>query len=153
MIIEYDEFYFEICTPSETHDAHNVPIALKLIENNLKLWECNLRGLWKDEFERETPILKRIWEMHEEGDYFQQTLKRHNYELHPHTSYTAIFHLMVQNNSLKLDFINNIYSTSKLNWLNMGYLIAPEATNVWAKQVKAKFAIYCEDEQRYKLIL
>lgn len=119
---------------------------------SLKVWECFLCSLWKNEYVRETPELKRIWEMHVEGDYYQWSLDRCNYELHPHVSYTSWFHDMIRINRNLFPFINNIYSTSKLSWL-MNYPVKPDSINFWKKQVDKGLAIYIEEEQRFKALI
>lgn len=119
----------------------------------LELWNCLLMGLWEDEYVKETEDLKRCWDLHEEGDYFQQTITRLDQELLPHTTLTAVFHEIIRNNRADFNLINNIYSTSTLNWLSLGYNIYPQATQFWTKQVENGFAERIEDELRFKAIL
>jgi len=113
------------------------------------LWECELEALWRDQSVRETEDLKRVWALHNEGDYFQQTLIRHNLKRDPHVSYTAMFHDTVRAHHQDVPFILNIFSTSTLSWLSLGYQIYPGAIRFWKRQVEKGVARYIESEQRY----
>lgn len=121
-------------------------------EAKIEVWNCTLKGLWEDEYEKETPDLRRCWDLHQEGDYFQQTITRLDTSL-PNISFTAIFHEIIRNNRIDFDFINNIYSTSTLSWLSMGYNIYPQAVNFWTTQVENGFAEKIENESRFRAIL
>jgi hypothetical protein len=150
MEILYGEFLFV----TDDSDPFKVHVSLMLAANPVEvLWECGLDALWEDDSVRPTPDLRRVWDMHSEGDYYQQTLQRHNRELHPHLSYTAVFHEMIRNNRTNLKFIRNIYSTSSLDWLSMGYRIYPLALQFWQIQEQGGYATYVVDEQRYRAVL
>jgi hypothetical protein len=149
--IEFNGVFFHF-NHEDTHNIH-VKICVSDNINSEILWECHLQGLWEDDSIRENDDLRRIWDMHNEGDFFQQTLIRHNRELHQGISYTAWFHEMILQNREALTFISNIYSTSNINWLTMGYTINPVATNVWNIQVQNNIAEYNEAEGRYRLLL
>lgn len=122
MTIVYNDFAFEIENPAETFNPFEIHVTLKCpnLTGNETLWECTLKGLWEDDSERPTIELSRIWSMHDDGDYFQQTLMRNNRIAHPRLSYTGVFHEMIRSNRNKTQFIKNIYSTSRLPWLSMG---------------------------------
>lgn len=153
MTIVHNYLKFEIETPSESGDTHNISVSVKCPSSDEILWECNLKGLWKDEYEKATPDLVHIWSMHSDGDYFQHTLIRHNKTLHPRISYTALFHEMVRNNIKQLAFIKNIYSTSEEARLSMGYTISPPAKAFWNKQVENNLASFIPAEKRFKVSL
>jgi hypothetical protein len=89
MRIQYQDLFLEF--RDDTDGSIDVGFMLTTInekKEEVLLWECNLMGLWKDWSVREVPNLRRTWELHSQGDYFQQTITRHNKELHPHISYT-----------------------------------------------------------------
>jgi len=121
-------------------------------EARTEVWNCTLKGLWEDEYEKETPDLRSCWDLHQEGDYFQQTITRLDTSL-PHISFTAIYHEIIRNNRADFEFITNIYSTSTLSWLSMGYNIYPDATRFWARQVENGLAQRIEEEFRFKAVL
>lgn len=149
MEIVHEEFLFII----DDSDPFKVHVSLMQAANPVEeLWECGLDALWEDDSVRSTPDLRRVWDMHCEGDYYQQTLQRNNKDLHPHLSYTAVFHEMVRNNRAALKFIRNIYSTSNLDWLRMGYRIYPPALRFWQIQEERGYATYIQEEERYRAI-
>ena len=115
-----------------------VAASIKLVQNNI-LTQFILQTL-------------QVWNMHQPGDYFQNTLYRHPHQRHPHQSYTAMFHDAVRQNRMQVNFIGNIYSTSELPWLNMGYHIYPPASAFWEIQVTGGLAEYIADEQRFNAI-
>ncbi|WP_299273448.1 hypothetical protein [uncultured Psychroserpens sp.] len=149
--LEYDNLYFH-CNDS---DEYNIHIKITESENPFSdtIWECTLKGLWEDEYELETPELRRIWDMHNEGDYFQQTLIRHNRNLRPKESFTALFHRLLREQPNELLVISNLYSTSKLNWLSMEFTISPPAENFWTIQTRNNLAEFIESEQRFRAML
>jgi len=149
--IKFNDVYFHI----EEEDEHNIHFSIRISSDAFseELWECRLKGLWRDDLERETPDLLVIWGMHQIGDFFQETLIRHNKKMHPGVSYTAWFHDMYLANRHLFDFINNIYSTSKNTALSMGFDISPNATNFWNKQVEKNIALYIENESRFRLLI
>lgn len=136
-------------------DTHNIHVGIKSSEDQFSeiLWECRLQGLWEDDSVRETADLRRIWDMHAEGDFFQQTLFRHNHDLHPKVSYTSWFHELIIQNRENLAFINNLYSTSTLEWLSMEFRIQPVAINFWNIQVQNNLAENINEEGRFRLLL
>lgn len=136
---------------------HELSFKLYYQENDeqdkKEMWNCTLKGLWEDEYERETPELRLCWDLHQEGDYFQQTIARLEENLLRNISFTAIFHEIIRINREDFNFINNIYSTSTMKELSMGYKIYPGATRFWTTQVANGFAETIEDELRFKAIL
>lgn len=149
--IKLNEVYFHF----DIEDTHNVHVYLKDSNNFFSetLWECHLQGLWEDDSIRENDELRIIWDMHNEGDFFQQTLKRHNKKLHPNISYTAWFHNLIIKKREELAFIKNLYSTSMLEWLSMGFTFSEDAENFWKKQVQNGHAQYIVNQERYRLII
>ena len=148
--IQYNDVYFHI----SYEDEHNIHFSIRTTNDPFseELWECRLKGLWRDDLERETPDLLVIWGMHQIGDFFQETLIRHNKTLHQGVSYTAWFHDMYLANRHLFEFINNIYSTSSHPILSEGLKIYPDATNFWQKQVEKNKAVYIENEGRFRLL-
>jgi hypothetical protein len=136
---------------------HELSFKLYYQENDeqdkKEMWNCTLKGLWEDEYERETAELRLCWDLHQEGDYFQQTIARLEEKLLRNISFTAIFHEIIRINREDFNFINNIYSTSTMKELSMGYKIYPGATRFWTTQVANGFAEIIEDELRFKAIL
>lgn len=149
--IHYSGCYFRF----DVADVFNINIQLSTSADfdSEILWDCNLKGLWYDKNERETLSLTTIWSMHNKGDYFQQTIFRHNRSIHPHISYTAWFQDMLAINKINSSLIENIYSTSALDWLSMGYAMSAVATRFWQQQVSNEKAIFIETEQRFKALL
>ena len=154
MRIQYQDLFLEF--PDDTDGSIDVGFKLTTInekKEEVLLWECNLMGLWRDWSIRELPDLKRTWGLHTQGDYFQQTITRHNNELHPHISYTAIFHQIIRENRQVFSFIKNIYSTAELGWLSMGYHISIDGNRFWVKQFENLLAERIEEQGRYRAIL
>ncbi len=149
--IRFNDVYFHV----DFEDSHTIHFSLRISIDPLseELWECRLKGLWYDDLERESPESLYIWNMHQVGDFFQETLIRHNNSLHTGISYTAWFHDMYLANRHLFSFINNIYSTSQLPELSMGFIISSNAINFWDNQVTKNKAIYIEDEGRFRLMI
>lgn len=150
MQIQHRNLVFEL----DNSISHQLTVNIKPIDDPYEiLWDCTLEGLWKDEMERPSDDLERVWQMHEEGDFFQQTIYRHNNELHKGISYTALFHEMIRDNRLQLEFIRNVFSTSRLAWLSMGYAVSEDSLDFWRRQEAAGLAEFIVEEQRYKALL
>lgn len=149
--ISYSDLWFFVTKENE----HEIHFRITSEDNfySDSLWECTIQGLWRDEFIRETTELKLVWDKHGEGDYFQCTLMRHNKDLHQGVSYTALFHEMLREYIDSFPEIRNLYSTSKLPELNMGFGLYPQAEKFWEIQVKNKVAEFIEPEQRFRAIL
>lgn len=154
MKIPFQDLFLEY--PDDANGSLDVGFRMTTFNENkeeILLWECALMGLWRNDTERETPELLMVWGMHNIGDYFQQTLVRHDSTLHSHTSYTAVFHDIIRENRQDFDFIKNIYSTSNLNWLSMGFHYSIDAKRFWDMQVEKNVAEFIEAEERYRALL
>lgn len=155
MQIEFNEYTFEVKMPTESGDPYNVYITLK--SNNSgdeELWNCNLRGLWKDESIREDDTNIDAWKINDVGDYFQESLNRNKESKRVfHGSYTALFHEMIKNNRDQLKFINNLYSTSQKRSLSFGFTLQPAGKRFWKTQEENGLAEYIPEEERYKALL
>jgi hypothetical protein len=155
MNIVHNGFAFQMEDPKETLNPFEIHITLECpnLTGDEILWECTLKGLWEDDSERPTTELSRIWNMHDEGDYFQQTLIRNNRTAHPNLSYTGVFHEMIRSNRNKIQFIRNIFSTSRLPWLSMGYELSIDAQRFWDLQQQNNWAEWIEDELRFRALI
>jgi hypothetical protein len=154
MRIEYQDYILEM---EGEKGSQELTFALYHNNTDIKvetmLWNGILMGMWKNDYERETEELIRIWDLHNEGDYFQQTISKTNKDFIRHTSFTAIFQEIIRNKRDEFSLIKNLYSTSTNEWLSFGYHIYPQATKFWEKQVENGFAEWVGNEKRYKAIL
>ena len=154
MEIKYQNFILEM---TGAQGEHELIFKLYFIEPKTKIqtevWNCILMGLWVNENERATDDLIICWQKHVEGDYFQQTISRINKKILPHVSFTAMFHEIIRNNREVFKLILNIYSTSFLKSLSLGYSISVDGLRFWKKQVENGLAEWIEEEQRHRAIL
>lgn len=118
-----------------------------------EVWNGLIMGLWRDDSIRETADLVRCWDLYNEGDYFQQTITRLEKGILPNTSFTSIFHEIIRNHREQFDFLNNLYSSSDLDWLNLGYKLYPMGSRFWERQLENEFAVRIEETQRYRAII
>lgn len=146
IILPYQDFYFEI----DDSDRHEVKVVAKQDGAGDSLWHALLKGLWADWSVRPDSTNSEAWRVHTEGDYFQQTITRNNRTLHPHQSYTAMFHELLRTRPPELAFIRNIYSTSAKAGFTFGYTLYDGGRAWWKRQVNEELADWIDTEERFK---
>lgn len=85
------------------------------------------------------------------GNYFQINIHRKTREVLPKTSFGAVFHKIIREHRNDFSFIKEIYSTSPYNTISNS--LSDDGYRFWEKQVENNFAIWIEDENRFKAIL
>lgn len=85
------------------------------------------------------------------GRYFQMHIARKTKDILPKISFAAVFQKIIRENRNYFHFIKEIYSTSPDNSLSNS--LSLDGQRFWEKQVENNFAIWIEEEKRFRAIL